>query len=253
MLRISGIYKIQSISHPDRCYIGSAVNTGKRWNHHITDLRKGNHHSSKLQNHFNKYGESDLQFSILLGCEKEFLLDNEQFFLDSYKPYFNIYQTVRQYSTRNQSESSNQKRSRSMTGKKHTEESKKKMSIAFKGRPKSEEHKRKLSLYFTGKPGTPCTEEHKLKMSIDRKGAGNPMYGKHSWNHGIPMSEENKKRLVEVNTGRPGWNKGKKGVSKETRQKMANAKLGKKRPPRTKEHSQRMWESRRRNQLNKTA
>jgi group I intron endonuclease len=253
MQKISGIYRIQSISHPERCYIGSATNTGKRWNHHITDLRKGKHHSSKLQNHFNKYGEIDLQFSILLGCEKSILLDNEQFFLDSYKPYFNIYQTTRQYSTEKKSESSNEKRSKSMTGKRHSEESKLRMSIAFKGRSKSEEHRKKLSAALMGNKPAPKSKEAMIRLSENRKGSGNPMFGKKSWNSGKKMSVEYCDKLKGKHLGHISWNRGRKGVSEETKYKMAIAKIGKKRPPRTKEHSQRMWESRRRNQLNKTA
>ena len=65
-MKISGIYKIQSVIKPDRCYIGSGVCIKSRWNRHLCDLRHNRHWSKKLQNHYNKYGESDLQFSILL-------------------------------------------------------------------------------------------------------------------------------------------------------------------------------------------
>jgi group I intron endonuclease len=88
--KISGIYQIQSKIKPERIYIGGAVNIQKRWWSHLSTLRNNKHENSKLQNHFNKYGESDLQFSILLGCEKEDLIRVEQYFLDSYNPFFNI-------------------------------------------------------------------------------------------------------------------------------------------------------------------
>lgn len=89
-MNISGIYKIQSKVKPEKIYIGSAVNMSKRWWTHLQDLQRGNHHNKILQNHYNKYGASDLQFSILLGCDKEDLLKNEQYFIDSYKSVFNI-------------------------------------------------------------------------------------------------------------------------------------------------------------------
>jgi len=76
-MKIAGIYKIQSTVKPDRFYIGSSVNISKRWSCHINDLRKNKHHSSKLQNHYNKYGESDLRFTIILGCEENDLLKTE--------------------------------------------------------------------------------------------------------------------------------------------------------------------------------
>lgn len=89
-MNISGIYKIQSKIKPERIYIGSAINISHRWNMHLFRLRKKEHHSSKLQNHYNKYGESDLLFSILLGCEISDLIKIEQYFIDSYRPWFNI-------------------------------------------------------------------------------------------------------------------------------------------------------------------
>jgi group I intron endonuclease len=87
---MTGIYKIQSIKKSDRIYIGSAINITDRWSLHLSKLKQGKHHSAKLQNHYNKYGKNDLQFSVLICCDKENLLANEQFFIDSYNPYFNI-------------------------------------------------------------------------------------------------------------------------------------------------------------------
>lgn len=93
-MNISGIYKIESKLKPNRVYIGSAICILHRWNTHLCQLRKNKHHSKKLQRHYLKYGESDLVFSILLGCDKEDLIKTEQYFLDSYKPYFNNSQTA---------------------------------------------------------------------------------------------------------------------------------------------------------------
>jgi group I intron endonuclease len=86
----SGIYKIQSKIKPKRIYIGSAINIKNRWHSHKSDLRLNKHGNKRLQNHYNKYGEKDLQFSIIIGCLKESLIENEQFFMDCYNPFFNI-------------------------------------------------------------------------------------------------------------------------------------------------------------------
>lgn len=85
----SGIYKIQSQIHPERCYIGSAQNIKRRWDHHLCDLRKNRHHSLKMQNHYNKYGESDLVFIIIEPCLPQFLTIREDVYLGPL-PYFNI-------------------------------------------------------------------------------------------------------------------------------------------------------------------
>lgn len=89
-MKVSGIYKIESKIKPERIYIGSAVNIAERWCKHVGSLQKNKHENSKLQRHFNKYGKADLHFSVLLGCEKEDLIKTEQYFIDSYNPYFNI-------------------------------------------------------------------------------------------------------------------------------------------------------------------
>lgn len=89
-MEFSAIYKIQSKIHPDRFYIGSAIQTKSRWCLHLADLRKNKHHSSKLQNHYNKYGKDDLIFIVIEPCFPEFLVIREQYYLDTLKPFFNI-------------------------------------------------------------------------------------------------------------------------------------------------------------------
>jgi group I intron endonuclease len=89
-MKITGIYKIESKLKPERIYIGSAVHMMNRWNVHLSLLKDNKHFNTKLQRHYNKYGKNDLLFSIIIGCDKENLIANEQFFIDSYNPWFNI-------------------------------------------------------------------------------------------------------------------------------------------------------------------
>lgn len=95
MLKVSGIYKIQSQIKPHRIYIGSAKDVFSRWGRHLRKLRKGSHHSIKLQRHYNKYGEADLSFTVLSGWDINNMLDVEQFYIDAYNPYFNMAKIVR--------------------------------------------------------------------------------------------------------------------------------------------------------------
>lgn len=85
-----GIYKIQSKKKSKKIYIGSSVDIYTRWRKHLDFLSQNKHHNQKLQNHFNKYGKSDLVFSIIICCDKDLLVSMEQFFIDSYNPWFNI-------------------------------------------------------------------------------------------------------------------------------------------------------------------
>lgn len=146
-----GIYKIQSKIKPERCYIGSATDITKRKSTHFIRLRRGIHNSIILQNHFNKYGESDLEFSILLLCERNDLLKAEQFFIDSINPYFNICKIAGSPLGLKKSEEHKRKLREINLGKKHSQETIEKMKEAHKGHQNtlgkkwSEETKKKQS------------------------------------------------------------------------------------------------------------
>jgi group I intron endonuclease len=185
VMRISAIYKIQSRVKPERIYIGSAINLKYRWWRHLSQLRRNKHHSIKLQRHFNKYGETDLQFSILLSCEKEDLIKIEQYFIDSYNPYFNICRVAG-----------------SVLGIKRSLETIKKMSESGKKYKPTEETRLKLSkshlgeilFYLEARKGIPRSEE--TKQRIREK------------NMGHLVSERTRNKISTANKGKIVWNKG---------------------------------------------
>lgn len=90
-----GIYQIRNLIN-NKCYIGSAAGKGfnNRWKSHINDLKKQKHHSSKLQNAWNKYGIENFIFEVLLCCDPKNCLFYEQIALDYYKPEYNICSTA---------------------------------------------------------------------------------------------------------------------------------------------------------------
>lgn len=217
-MRRSGIYQIQSKCKPERIYIGSAVNISRRWNEHINNLKSKKHINRKLQNHYNKYGEVDLMFSILLGCEKEDLLKVEQYFLDTYKTYFNIRKdAVSCYGTTQPAEL-RKRRSELM-----------KMIWKKKG-GMSKETRHKMSIAKKGKPsvvkGRKWSEESRAKM----RGRQNAL--------GYKRTEENKQMMRELailNKWEPPSKLG-STVSKETREKIRRTLKGKKLPLEHKKH-----------------
>jgi len=82
-----GVYMISNKTNNIK-YIGSTTMLRgflTRWNGHLSDLRLKKHHSNYLQNHVNKYGVEDLQFSILEILEDPKLCRiREKYWLDYY-------------------------------------------------------------------------------------------------------------------------------------------------------------------------
>lgn len=201
-MKISGIYQIQSIIKPERCYIGSAVSIQKRWYRHLQQLRDNNHHSKKLQYHYNKYGKNDLLFSILIGCEKEDLIITEQFYLDSHKTYFNSCKIAGSCIGMKQSDESNKKRSEALLGEKNHNYGKKlskehcrKFSESLKGKiPWNKGVVNYLSTVARANIGEANKKRVWSKESIEklkeaRKGRA-PNLGQIAWNKGMRMSPE---------------------------------------------------------------
>ena len=85
----TGIYKITNLINK-KIYIGSASQKngiGGRISEHKSDLKNNKHDNSYLQNSWNKYGEDNFKFEIVIFCDPERCLFFEQKCLDKYKPW----------------------------------------------------------------------------------------------------------------------------------------------------------------------
>lgn len=123
------------------------MNIPDRWRLHLWELDLNRHHSARLQNHYNKYGKDDFEFSIVEPCLPSFLIAIEQKYLDELNPFFDIAKVAG-----------------SSLGISRTE--------AFK------ERQRQINT------GIKRTEEHKQKISKAQEGENNSMYGIEPWNKG---------------------------------------------------------------------
>ena len=85
----SGIYCIENTTN-NKKYVGSSKNILHRLYSHRAYLRKNTHHNSKLQNSWNKHGESSFVCYVLEFCEQNILLQREQYYIDTIKPWYNI-------------------------------------------------------------------------------------------------------------------------------------------------------------------
>ncbi|TGE29764.1 GIY-YIG nuclease family protein [Hymenobacter metallicola] len=81
--KVAAVYLIGN-TLDDRVYIGSSCHVRNRMSFHFHCLKRDKHHSAKLQNFYNKYGEGVITTSILEICEVDNLIVREQYWIDSY-------------------------------------------------------------------------------------------------------------------------------------------------------------------------
>jgi group I intron endonuclease len=179
--KISCIYRISSIIHPEKWYYGSTVNLYGRKDNHIWYLRNNKHSNNFLQNHFNKYGEQDLVFDIVeLVDDVTKLIIREQHYLDYYFGWFNIC-----------------RHAQSRLGFKHPQEWKDNMSKLLTGKVFSEERCRNMS---KARIGIKLSNKTKEKMSKARIGKKYCLGYKHSEESCRNMSQNNGMRKIILNT-----------------------------------------------------
>lgn len=157
-MKVSGIYMIQSLSKPERIYVGSAANLYTRWEHHKTDLRQGKHDNIKLQRHVDKYGLDDMIFETVESgnyIDRRYLLAREQMWFGKFAfsgsdlPYFNLCPIAG-----------------CNIGVTYSDESKKRMSIAQEGKSVSEETKEKLREFNLGRKATEEAKANQAKAQF---------------------------------------------------------------------------------------
>jgi len=131
-------------------------------------------------------------------------------------------------------------------GKRLTEEHKRKIGESHKGKPLSTEHRRKMS---EAREGRPLSDAHRQQLAEMHNGNR----GKHrseetkmkisQANSGRRPSDEAIRRSIETHKGQPSPFKGLKGrFSDETRRKISAAQRGRKRPPFSEGHRQKLSE-----------
>lgn len=149
----SGIYII--INDVDnKFYLGSSKNLNKRMNTHFLNLKKNKHHSLYLQNAYNKYGKEKFRFIIIEYVEEDNLTDVENFYLQLYKPEYNIAKDAKSpmKNRKHKAETIEKFKSREfpkgkdchLYGKKWSKDLRKKILKARKGYKHSEETKTKM-------------------------------------------------------------------------------------------------------------
>jgi group I intron endonuclease len=80
---MTGVYTIKNKQH-NKQYIGSSKNIEYRLDAHKSNLINNKHVNHKLQNAWNKYGESYFEFGLLEECPDDIKLLREQFHIDQH-------------------------------------------------------------------------------------------------------------------------------------------------------------------------
>jgi group I intron endonuclease len=83
-----GIYKIENITN-NECYIGQSKNLCQRKSTHFSSLRMNKSRHKLLQKAWNKYGENNFVFKVLLYCEKKDLKYYEDSLIEKINPIYN--------------------------------------------------------------------------------------------------------------------------------------------------------------------
>lgn len=106
----TGIYGILNLC-TDQFYVGSSYQFKLRFRKHKSGLYNNRHHSIKLQNAFNKYGDKNFVFGAIEVMEKEmwevftekevlrYLLDRERYWIDNFNAFNDGYNMLREPGT----------------------------------------------------------------------------------------------------------------------------------------------------------
>ena len=144
------IYAIENIAN-GKVYVGSTSNTYSRWMDHKSALRRGNHHSYRLQEDWNTYGMESFNFKVIEDCVlEEERLNREQYWIDklsssSEELGYNISPTAGTTLGRRHREDAKIKMSATHTGKTLSDDHKEHIAKAMRAVEKTEDHQRKIT------------------------------------------------------------------------------------------------------------
>jgi len=151
-----------------KSYIGSSVNLSNRLKQYYGKRLLKCKYISLIYQALLKYGHSNFTLEILEYCKSTVdVIQREQYYIDLFKPQYNILQTAGSPLGRKHSEEAIQKIAASKLGNKHSEETKAKMAKAALGRVFSDVTRGKL---MESRLGKKYSEETWGKMSAPKLG-----------------------------------------------------------------------------------
>ena len=85
-----GVYQIECLDNHKK-YIGVSKDIQRRWREHRSQLFKGLHHSSDMQEDYNQYGEKSFEFKIIKECGYSEAKSLEEQLIQERQPEYNAY------------------------------------------------------------------------------------------------------------------------------------------------------------------
>jgi hypothetical protein len=206
-MSLGGVYEIVNKINGKR-YVGSSSCIRRRWSTHRSLLHNGKHYNAHIQRAYDKYGERNFLFRVIVYADVEEYIRIENLLLasgdyeyniakDAVKPALGLKLQFSDEHKRNLSEAK--------SGEKHH----------LYGKTLPKEWRENISKGRTGKHHTKETRQKMSRNHADASGENNPMYGRHH-------SEEVKQRLSECHTGMK--------HSEESKRKMSLAQRGENSP-----------------------
>ena len=167
----SGVYSWVNKESGAR-YVGSSIDLGKRLVNYY-DLKHLMKNNMSIYKALLKYGHSKFNLEILEYCDRDCVIEREQYYMDFFKPKYNILKVAG-----------------SPLGYKHTPEALEKLRLLGIGRKHSEEARCKIR---TANMGNSLSDEIRLKISNTKLKAN------------FKHSESAKLKIGEASLARNGW------------------------------------------------
>lgn len=182
----SGVYRIQNIK-TGNFYIGSTIDLYKRYARHRYVLKNELKENIRMHEDFIKHGLESFIFGVIEYCEKDKLLEKEQYYYEKLMPFYNVWKSIYSAKGREYTKEQLEYFNTYVHGPKDIEKHSNILKKSWKKRKEkysvSELHK-KMS---EARKGIKHSEETKIRYSIERKGK--------------PKSEEMKQRLRKARLG----------------------------------------------------
>lgn len=162
---MTGVYAIVHRASGRR-YVGSSSVIGRRWYEHLHKLARNRHHSTHLQNAWNKYGAAEFDFVVVETCAHEALIAREQAWIDWAQASdpscgFNVAPIA---GAPSMTPESIERGAAKRRGRKRPSEVGRKIAAALRGQPLSEERKAKISEAHKGKKRGPHSDIHRARI-----------------------------------------------------------------------------------------